>query len=1204
MADTYRTVLRMWLWLLVSLLLVVADVQSVTLPTPGVNLALGRTAQFDVEPNYPGCRDVNDGLQLCDGIYNGCSWSDIETVGWSKGERVKLIDIDLGAASPIGQITFDTITGVGSGVSFPAAVLVFVSSDGVSYYYLCDVLTESIPQEGSVNNHRFSADGLMGWGRYVRLALISDGFYDFCDEIEIMQGSHAEGDALYIDPGPVAAADVRDYATEKIPWTTQKNATLTLLREAENAVLAREALLGSIPAVSDALDLIAAGRATVMADQTVTEADYRRGPPYRTRERAAFEAVGGLNALLWPGQPFVLWQTNDWAWLHVLDAPLGVATGASVAVDMMQNEWATAGFIITSSSIVSQEVSISASPFHGPGTIQAATILKIGHVVHAEAMGFNYRDDAVVPLEEGPVILAPGVAKRIWLTFKTRGLNVPPGSYTSTLVLAAGGVPVATVPVSLTVWPLRFPDDVSLHSNTWGYFTRQPVKGREEATAQDLADHYNTALTLHHTYIPYPKPDSEGNFTEPLDFTRMDEVLALAPETRLWLLWPGFEWGFRNLGLPESEYGTPLWEKVFTNWVTQVRDHLADQGVDRDHFAWYWLDEANSGWEWEELCLRPSVLLKATDPDMLTWMNPKANTPEGVTEIEDGLPYFDTYCVPIGNIAANAAVLDICHRTRLKSWTYVTGSEKNRDPFGYYRWFAWNAWKLELGGIGMWVYVDDNNMTFSDYVDGVSYGMIYRGDVGIIDSKRWEAWRQGIADYEYLRMLEDAVTAAVHAGVVHEALDDAQAILGPGVDDVVGANWWGGDPADRGLPDQHRLVALESLTDLAAFGGVPGSAWSGMATSTYYAVGDVYLSVNAGTSPTGTVHNANGLGLVWQGDRSDGFVPVMQFDTAKTWVRGDIMSALLQFNVGESSWGAAAHGMRVTLLSDSEDGWREPNATTPTWSPAEGPSIVFPGFAMPVGNTTQTVDVTAFANDPVHGLSVNSVLSLQLESLSKPGDNAKIGDREGYRASPMPRLIVRHKQRSTGTFTPTQDAFLDVEQVSAPAGTVNNAAGYGLWFNGNRQAGDHVPIIQFDVRARRNPPTIGGATLLFKTGNDSWEDFVQYGVEVTLLKDGEDGWSDGALHGTLFSPAEGASAAYPHFSMRYDDAVYAVDVTGLVKDPANGLGANGEITFLLEAMATPTGNNAKLGDRDLWRADMAPTLIIERTARTTLLVVR
>lgn len=788
---------------------------SVTKPTDGTNLALGKVVRFDPVPNYHQCRDDDDVRQLCDGVYNGCRWADRGTVGWTRLDRVKLIDIDLGAAFPIEKVTFDSVTGLASQVTFPAAVLVFASNDGEQYRYLGDVLTEAIPQEAGLLNHRFVIGKLKGWGRYVRLAIISGGFFVFCDEIEILQGDHTEAEAAFLDPDPIPVGDVRAYATARIDWATQKNSTLMLLREARKATAARVDLVRNPQRIAAVRSLIEAGHQRVMIDPSVTSADYKQGPPYRDLDGQAFAAVGNLNAALWPEQPVVVWKTNDWTWLRPLDAPLGIKPGANIRVDMMQNEWATASFVVTSASDQWQQLSFSASSFEGPATITSAQVLKIAHVVHAEAMGFNFRDDAMVPIEEGPVRLGPGVAKRIWLTFKTRHKDVTPGTYSSTIEVLAGGTPVATVPVRLRVWPFHFPEDVSLHSNTWGYFDQVVLQGREKAAAQNLADHYNTAFTLHHSWIPYPKPDSEGNFTEPLDFTRMDQMLKWCPDVRLWLIWPGFEWSFCQLGT--KEYGTPLWEKVFTKWVTQIRDHLAEKGVPKERFAWYWLDEANSGHEWESLCLRPSQLVKAIDPGMQVWMNPKAKTPQGVREIEEGLPYFDMYCPVLGSINGNSKVLDICHRTRLKSWTYVCSSEKNRDPFAYYRWFSWNAWKLGLGGIGMWVYVDENNMTFSDYTDGVSYGMVYRGDHGIIDSKRWEAWRQGIADYEYLRMLRDVVDAAKKSGTDPERLQEAEHILSEGVDQVVTEHQHD-PPAKSALADQLRVQILECLTTLSVKG--------------------------------------------------------------------------------------------------------------------------------------------------------------------------------------------------------------------------------------------------------------------------------------------------------------------------------------------------------------------------------------------------
>jgi len=475
---------------------------------------------------------------------------------------------------------------------------------------------------------------------------------------------------------------------------------------------------------------------------------------------------------------------------------------------MMNNEWATASFVATSCSPKPMALALTADEFRGPATVATADLPRIAHVVHVEAFGYNYRDDPVVPLNEGPVTLQPGVSKRIWLTFKTRGMDLQPGTYTSSLHLVADGSEVAQVPLELRVWPLRFPDETTLHSGSWGYFDDPCLVGHEESTAQDLLDHYNTSLVLNHRYLPKPKPDKEGNLTEPLDFTKLDQMLAWNPDCRLWLIWVGFEFGFRKMGT--GDFGTPAWKTAFTQYVTQFRDHLAEKGIGKDRFAWYWTDEPG-GENWEKYDVPASKLLKEIDPEMIVWADPtRGVTPQ---QLEASLPYVDMYCPGVGTLT-NGAVLDICQRTRLKSWHYVCASEKNQDPTAYYRWMSWKAWQNKLGGIGMWVYVDPNAQTFSDYTSGVSYAMIYKGDKGVIGSKRWDGWRQGIADYEYLRMLTDAVAAAKKAGVKEDACGKAERILTEGVAEAVGDGLHPGQGANREAPDRLRVEMLECLVEL------------------------------------------------------------------------------------------------------------------------------------------------------------------------------------------------------------------------------------------------------------------------------------------------------------------------------------------------------------------------------------------------------
>ena len=794
-------------WLVLAVPLAIAAGQSTRQPSDGENLASGKPCAFDPAPNYSYCRDEDDPKQLTDGEYNGCVWTDKGTVGWQVGRnRVSLVDIDLGAAHPIGKVTFDSITG-GAQVTFPSGVLVFVSNDGKQYRLLCDVFTECPPQTRSLN-HRFVADGLKGWGRHVRLALLAGGFFMFCDEVEIIKGTHGPEDVRYLDDQAIPAEEVKQYAERMLPWAAQKNATITLLREADEAAVARARRLGNAVATEETRKQIQKERAAVLAERSVAPADCTQGPPYRQWDRRAFQAVARLNANLWPDGPVVVWQKNDWDWLRPLEGPIAGKPTARVLVNMMNNEWATASFVVTSCSDKPLELDLAADDFRGPSKVTGGELLRIAHVVHAEAFGYSYRDDAIVPLAEGPVILQPGTSKRIWLTFKTRGMDLKPGTYTSSIHIVAGSDDIASVPIQLRVWPLRFPDEVTLHSNSWGYFDDPCLAGREELAAQDLLDHYNTSLVLNHRYLPKPKPDRDGNLTEPLDFTKLDQMLEWNPQCRLWLIWVGFEFGFNRMGTPG--FGTPAWENAFTQYVTQVRDHLAEKGVSRKQFAWYWSDEPG-GERWEKYDHPASRLLKKIDPEMLVWADP--NSSVSARQLEASLPFVDTYCPSVGTLNSKA-VLDVCHRTKQKSWQYVCASEKNQNPFAYYRWMSWKAWKNGLGGIGMWVYVDLNAQTFSDYTSGVSYAMIYKGEKGVIGSKRWDAWRQGIADYEYLQMLTDAVAAARKAGIKEDVREKAERLLTDGVDEVVGDSPHSGDRTKREAPDRLRVEILELLNEL------------------------------------------------------------------------------------------------------------------------------------------------------------------------------------------------------------------------------------------------------------------------------------------------------------------------------------------------------------------------------------------------------
>ncbi len=66
----------------------------------------------------------------------------------------------------------------------------------------------------------------------------------------------------------------------------------------------------------------------------------------------------------------------------------------------------------------------------------------------------------------------------------------------------------------------------------------------------------------------------------------------------------------------------------------------------------------------------------------------------------------------------------------------------------------WVAFQLGMTGGGYWVYAQDDYW-LPDPRRGSEYGTVYPGERGPVTTRRWEASRDGIEDFELLWMLRE-----------------------------------------------------------------------------------------------------------------------------------------------------------------------------------------------------------------------------------------------------------------------------------------------------------------------------------------------------------------------------------------------------------------------------------------------------------------
>ena len=202
-----------------------------------------------------------------------------------------------------------------------------------------------------------------------------------------------------------------------------------------------------------------------------------------------------------------------------------------------------------------------------------------------------------------------------------------------------------------------------------------------------------------------------------------------------------------------------------TRWYEGARKVAVQAGFKADQVYWFPFDEmedkeidqfiALARWAREKI---PGVKFYAT-------LDSKNS--------ERALPYLD-----VAQIINDDRVLGTFKAGNAEKWLYDTKAPaKSQSPYSYYRLMSWKAFLKGYTGIGFWAYADagwgDNPGTAWDDLDGKNpdYAVIYEGDgTSIISSRRWEAWRMGIEDYELLTHVCQGQGGCSREGVGKERL--------------------------------------------------------------------------------------------------------------------------------------------------------------------------------------------------------------------------------------------------------------------------------------------------------------------------------------------------------------------------------------------------------------------------------------------------
>lgn len=790
-----------------------------------VNVARGKPYTLEPRPNYSYCTDSDDTIQLTDGEYSiGYFWVQKGTVGWLNAPYAT-VTIDLGKVEPVCGLSFNTAAGT-AGVTWPSAIFIFTSENGKDYFCAGDLVDFSrkqgpLPEPERYAVCRYATQGLSTKARFLRLVSFQ-GTYTFCDEIEIYRGAEsllqraAQGKPLQ---------DIKAFLDAE---TVSAKVRMQLLDH-----------IDAIRAAAEERGIPPDAHRNVDADLSRLAAEARE---LKMTVEPGFRAISPLNPLhvqilkvnarvlrATGLPPFFAWHKNRWDPLSPVEAPETSPAGPpTLVIEMMENEYRAEVVNLTNATDASINTVVNIDGLPGGRNPNFVVVQQVEFV--GTQRGKMIADP--LPLAErkadGFVIPVPsGTTRQVWLTFHPRGVSA--GEYAGTLRVTAGEVTEIVVPLTLRVYPFHFPDQPSLSLGMWDYVASEGGFGlvtpsNKALIIANMRAHFYDSPWGHRSTACWPEKedfDADGNLVKPLRCGTFDRWVLDFKGARNFYNYVHMGRDFHG-----EPMGTPRFNRMVGSWAAAFARHAKERGISLSQIGLLLVDEPGSA-EGCQTIAAWAKAIKAAAPGLVIWQDLgsthlKPPDIELLVQACDVLcPHAPTYCT---SDKTSQERLTLLRAKARRLWFYsALGPARLYDPYYYHRLAAWRCWQHGAVGMGFWNYFnyyERKGSAWNEYVTSkTSFGVVYVTDDSVTDGKHWEAVREGIKDYEYLRMLSDRTAELRARGVNAPALQETERLLKTAPQEVAGPHYeegiarWSAEK-DRSIADQCRARLLKALNDL------------------------------------------------------------------------------------------------------------------------------------------------------------------------------------------------------------------------------------------------------------------------------------------------------------------------------------------------------------------------------------------------------
>lgn len=337
-----------------------------------------------------------------------------------------------------------------------------------------------------------------------------------------------------------------------------------------------------------------------------------------------------------------------------------------------------------------------------------------------------------------PETMKPGHYKIPVLIKALNGFNVQDGPRSPQDVEP----PSSRVEIDLEVLNFKMAPQGSLRLCAWGSY--------DKATVKNLLEHGNNVFVL-----PQGKSVPGSNS---FDYSEMDKVLDELSGYDAFILLSGLPAMIDGEILGKSELSAESVSGLY-RYLDQLTLHLTSKGIDKRHFAFYPYDEPGGiGWTIVNKLVAFSKIVKQKDPELLFYMDGGGEDPM----FRAMQPYIDIWCVGYNALPEISPAMDIVRKdTGSMLWSYdcsysyarpMGPNIKNINIVGQFRISPLAAMRWNAIGIGYWSYNHGPDMWGRTMFE---YPLVYKGTEKPVNSRRWEAVREGIEDYRIILKLKE-----------------------------------------------------------------------------------------------------------------------------------------------------------------------------------------------------------------------------------------------------------------------------------------------------------------------------------------------------------------------------------------------------------------------------------------------------------------